>query len=56
MTRTEIIVRLVVLAKMVKDGDETTVEIDEALEAIEALKQLENFQDGELHPDEVYST
>jgi len=44
MTRMQIALRLEVLAKMVADGDETTVEMEEAIKAIEALKDFENFQ------------
>jgi hypothetical protein len=42
--RNEIAERLETLAKMVRDGDETTNEIEEAEQAIADIKQRENFK------------
>ena len=44
MTRYQIAHALEVLSKMVRDGDETTIEIANAEHAIKDLKQLESFE------------
>jgi len=41
MDRNEIARRLETLAKMIRDGDETLIEVDEAREAMRAVDMLE---------------
>lgn len=45
MTRGQIAAILETLAKMVRDGDETAVEIQDVRDALDALSLKENFQE-----------